>query len=297
MNPTFLIAGAAKSGTTSVYRYLKQHPQLFLPIPKEPKFITSQFINYPFKGPGDDLIEAEIAKSRAAYDRLFDLAGKEITAAGDASADNLYYYEQAIPVIKRELGDPKILIFLRNPVERAFSAYSHLVREGRESLDFRSALDTEEERIRNNYEFLWHYKKAGLYARQVEAYLQNFTSVKIFLLEDIIADKNKVINEIFRFLNVRQDVHIEDERIYNVSGKPKSRLLFRILKYPNPVKNTLKLLLPAEMRQQFRRSVDKLNLTKMQIDKKSEQYLKEYFREDVHALEEIINRKLPDWLK
>lgn len=295
--PTFLIVGAAKSGTTSVYHYLKQHPQIFLPTPKEPKYVSSRFIQYPFRGPGDDFIETTIAKTSEQYYRLFEGVKPEIAEIGDASADNLYYHEKAIPLIREEFGDPKILIFLRNPVQRAFSAYSHLIRESREKFTFMEALEMEEERIKQNYEFLWHYKKVGLYAPQVEAYLQNFTSVKIFLFEDIINNKNKVIKEIFHFLGVRADIEIEDEQVYNVSGRPKSRLLFQLLKYPNPIKNSLKLIMPAKMRQQFRRKVDNANLSKMKIDETSQKYLKEYYREDIRHLEKIINRELSAWTK
>ena len=74
-----------------------------------------------------------------------------------ASADTLYYYKSTVPFIKDFLGEPKILIILRNPVKRAFSAYKHLVRDGREHLTFEEGLIEEPDRISKNYELIYFY--------------------------------------------------------------------------------------------------------------------------------------------
>ena len=116
MLPNFLIVGAAKSGTTSLYRYLQQHPDIFMSQKKEPKFFSSQFLKFPFVGPGDQNMELSICKTFDKYESLFKYADN-IKAVGEASADNLYYYTHAIPLIKKYLGNVKILIILRNPID------------------------------------------------------------------------------------------------------------------------------------------------------------------------------------
>ena len=96
--PNFLVVGAAKAGTTSLYHYLKEHPEIFLPEIKEPKFITSQIVEYPFRGNGDELVEKGIIKRIAEYAALF-TGSENATVIGEASADTLYYYERAVSII------------------------------------------------------------------------------------------------------------------------------------------------------------------------------------------------------
>ena len=135
--PNFLVVGAGKSGTTSLYHYLKAHPGVFMSRIKEPGFIFAQFNKMPQSGVGDE--RQTTVGSFSAYCRLFeDAEGKK--AVGEASNDNLYHYERAIPYIKRFFGDIKIIIILRNPVDRAFSAYTYLLRDNREFLTFEEDL-------------------------------------------------------------------------------------------------------------------------------------------------------------
>jgi len=115
--PNFLIVGAAKAGTTSLGNYLSAHPNVFLSTPSEPKFLTSGFLEFPHQGPGDAEIDEGVISDFDEYKRLFE-GGKTAEARGEASADLLYYHERAIPVIREVLGDPKIIIILRDPVER-----------------------------------------------------------------------------------------------------------------------------------------------------------------------------------
>ena len=143
--PNFLIVGAAKSGTTSLYHYLKQHPEIYMSPVKEPKFITAQFLSFPFKGIGDEKVEQNIVKSYNEYCNLFKDVSKE-KIIGEASPDNLYFFEKAINIIIYHLKNPKIIIILRNPIERAFSAYMYFINCNREYLSFEEALKEEEKR-------------------------------------------------------------------------------------------------------------------------------------------------------
>ena len=146
MLPNFLIVGAAKAGTTSLFEYLGEHPQIFTPAKKEPKFFSYGCYPSPLKGPGDDLVESQIVKNFDEYKKLFDNSDA-YPLRGEASPDSLYYWNGAIPKIKKILGDVKIIIMIRNPANRAFSNYMHLIRDGRETLNFEAALDAEEYRI------------------------------------------------------------------------------------------------------------------------------------------------------
>jgi hypothetical protein len=116
VKPNFLIVGAAKSGTTSLYNYLKQHPDIYMPKHKEPLFMTSEiYANLSEKDPRRHLNDEAKVYTYEDYLRLFADAKNE-QMLGEASATYLYYYDVAIPKIKRYLGDPKIVIMLRDPV-------------------------------------------------------------------------------------------------------------------------------------------------------------------------------------
>ena len=138
--PNFLIVGAPKSGTTSFNYYLKEHPQIYMSRVKEPYFFTSQRLQLPESGPGD--YKRKYIKEFSQYKELFNNVGNEI-AIGEASTDTMFYHSFTINEIHKFVGDPKILIFLRNPVDRAFSAYTHLLRENREPHSFEEGLDQE----------------------------------------------------------------------------------------------------------------------------------------------------------
>jgi len=298
--PNFLIVGAAKAGTTSLYFYLKEHPEIYMSPVKEPKFITSNFLKFPFKGVGDDLVEKNIIKNFESYQKLF-LEVKNEKAIGEASADNLYYYKKSINYIKKILGEVKIIAILRNPIDRAFSAYSHLIRDSREFLTFEDALNQEENRKKENWEFIWYYKDVGFYYNQVKAYLENFSKVKVYLYDDLKKDPLSLVQDIYRFLEV-DDSFIPKSvgEKFNVSGIPKNKFLHEFLTTPNVIKSTMKplvkLILPKRTRQRFINKILQRNLKKPQIDPSTKQYLLNLYKEDIVELQNLIGRDLSSWL-
>src|SRR5690554_1769397 len=160
--PNFLIVGTAKSGTTSLVQYLKNHPKIFIPDIKEPRYFSYDLLkDNGYKGPGD-LENKKIAiKDKDEYENCFKKVREDVIAIGEASVETSFYFEHTIPKIKNEIGDPKIIILLRDPVKRAISAYSHLIREGRETLSIEEAIKNERLRRDNGYEFIWSYVSSG----------------------------------------------------------------------------------------------------------------------------------------
>ena len=140
MKPNFLIVGAAKCGTTSLYRYLSQHPDIFMPEWKE----LSLFIGDPF-GP------IHKVKKPYYYRKVFSKV-KNQTAVGEASTT--YLFDAAAPkIIKEQLGAIRIIITLRDPVNMSYSLYNHQLRKEGETIEnFEEALAKEEDR-RNDPEF------------------------------------------------------------------------------------------------------------------------------------------------
>ena len=152
MLPNFLIIGASKCGTTSLYYYLKQHPEISFSDLKEPKYFSSVNESFPHNGIGDKSVDKYAIKSLTEYKSLFaDLHNKRV---GEASPDTLYFYDKTASLIKETLGDIPIIIMLRNPVKRAFSAFMYLKRDSREKLSFRDGLLAENRRLKDNWDFI-----------------------------------------------------------------------------------------------------------------------------------------------
>jgi hypothetical protein len=181
MLPNLFLAGAARSGTTSLWRYLACHDGVFFPALKEPKHFTAPDNRFPHRGPGDAMVDAQVVHGRADYTRLFDQAG-DAAVVGDASIDAMYF--AGAPQRMREAcADARVVVLLRDPVARAFSAYKSLVLSGRETLPFEEALEREPDRVRDNWEFLWHYDRVGRYSEQVARVLAAFGRERVHVLQ------------------------------------------------------------------------------------------------------------------
>lgn len=282
--PDFLIVGAAKCGTTSLYNYLSQHDEIYLNKNKEPKYFVSKFLKFPLGGKGDNVTEELMVKSFKEYLSLFQpKQPHQIT--GEASVDYFFYADEVIEDIKSTLGDVKIIIMLRNPTERAFSAYKHLVRDVRETESFEKGLKLEHEREKRNYEFIWYYKKAGFYYESVKKYKENFSKVHVINFDDFIEETNRVMEELFIFLKVNPKFSIEKSTIYNKTGSPKSKFLQRALVgSPNQImRKAGRFLFSKRRRKKIREILENKNLNDKGL----------YLREDTRAkLDEIYANDL-----
>jgi len=298
--PNFLVVGAAKCGTSSLHRYLGQHADIFLPDIKEPRFISSQVTRFPLAGPGDDKVEAWYVKNYEDYVNLFNGADGH-TAVGEASADTLYFYKDTIPVIKQYLGDPKIIIMLRHPVKRAFSAYQHLVRDLREELSFEEGLKEEPRRIRDNWELIYHYTACSMYYDSVKAFMENFSSVKVILTDDQETRPKQTLRGVFRFLGVDPDFDVDTDIRYNISGKPKSQWIHQLLFNQNLARKIAKpivrRLFKPETRVRIVQHIQEKNLKRLSINPETARHLQEYFKDDIAKLEVLLKRDLSNWKK
>lgn len=300
MRPNFLIVGAAKAGTTSLYRYLDEHPDVFMCNPKEPKFFTSQILTLPHTGPGDARIDAERVSSLDTYDKLFEGASRA-RAIGEASADNLFFHQRVIDLIKTHCGNPKIVIILRNPVDRAISAYKFQYQQKREYLTFKEALANEEKRLADNWEFIWAYRAAGLYADGLDAFRKAFEHVKIIFNEDLRADPASVMTNLHEFLGVDPyPVRAMGETFNASKALPRSVRLQRWRGGHGFVGTSLSLLrrvMPPTVRDYVRKDVDRwMSSPDAQPSFASEsRWLFAEFAEDCDRVRALTGRALHGW--
>jgi DNA-binding TFAR19-related protein (PDSD5 family) len=296
--PNFLIIGAAKAGTTSLYHYLKQHPQVYLSPMKEPKFFALEGQDLDFGGPGgQEILRRSSVIDLAAYQRLFAGVSKE-RAVGEAST--LYLYSAEAPKrIKHYIPDAKLVAILRNPVERAYSNYLYMVRKGEElSRDFREALGEEEKRIHDNWMPTWHYQRRGLYFAQLKRYYDLFDAgqIKVYLYEDLSTDAAGLLKDMFQFLDVDETFLPKMSTKYNISGVPKNKALHNFLLKPHLIKSVLRPLLSASWRKRLSMSLSNRNLVRPTLPEEVRKQLLEIYRDDILRLEVLLARDLSKWL-
>ena len=215
--PDFVIIGAQKTGTSSLFRYLRQHPQLRVSFRKEVHF---------FDG-GLDPDADDFRKGQAWYRSHFPWKGSVADGQKVFEASPLYVFNPlAAKRIAELLPDAKLILVLRDPVERAISHYFHEVRKGREPLPLMEALQKEEERLApalasedyKSYEFIhYSYKSRGLYGEQLARYLEHFSMERILILssEDMFADPQSTLRQVFEFVGVDPEFWVGNLRPSN----------------------------------------------------------------------------------
>jgi hypothetical protein len=208
LDPTFLIIGAAKSGTTSLHETLVRHPALGASLDKEPRYFD---VNY---GRGRGWYRAQFPlRSYRLRTRL--RFGVE-PAVGEATP--YYLFHPHVPSrVRRDYPEMKLIAVLRDPIERAYSHYQHQVRIGREQRSFEQAVAEEAELIGPELERMladqtyesdvyrrYSYVSRGLYAEQLERWLARFPAQQLLVLssEDLFARPADTLAEICRFLGI-----------------------------------------------------------------------------------------------
>jgi hypothetical protein len=297
--PNFLLIGAAKSGTSSVFAYLGQHPEVFISPAKEPNYFALAGQQVCYAGPGDSIVNQTSITRRDAYEALFRSA-RQGMAVGEASTLYLYM-PTAAEAIRREVPDARLLAILRDPAERAYSSYLHMRRDGREPLDsFEAALDAEEARVRANWEHLWHYSRLGFYHAQLRRYYDRFprAQIRVWLYEELEREPERVLCEVFTFLGV-DPTFVPDMSVkHKVAGTPRSRALHAVLTRPNPAKTLAKRLLPSHIRGRLYGSLMQKNIVSQRERLRPEVRLRlqHLYRGDVESLSALLGRDLSAWL-
>ena len=295
--PTFIIIGAAKAGTTSLFRYLGQHPDVFVSPVKEPRFFALEGHPLDFKGPGDEQrLRTTTRTTLEAYRELF--AGRrDERVAGEGSVLYLQH-PRAAPAIARAIPDVKIVAILRDPVERAHSGFLYHVRDEREPLPtFEEALRAEPERIAQGWYHGWAYRDQGFYHRHLQRYLEHVDRERIHvcLHEDLDRNPHGVLAGVFRFLEVDDTFRADVSIRWNPSGRPRSRRAQRLLTGRNPVKEAVKRVIPERWGQRVIDRVMTVNLERPPVAPETRAELVAGYADDVHRLEELIGRDLTHW--
>ena len=299
--PNFLIFGAAKSGTTSLQMYLKQHPEVFFPDYKEPNFYALEGYDLPRLGPAPPEVMQALIYSRSIVDRehyesLF-LNPSGAKASGEASVRYLYFKE-APEKISQEIPNVKLIAVLREPVSRLYSHYCMNRQYQLEPLELLEAVEAEDERIQKDWGWDWHYKGLGMYSAQLQRYFDRFdrSQIKVFFYEEFQKEPQRVIRECFEHLSVNPDFVPDMQARGKVAYRGRNQALDRWLHWPSSSRKALTSALPGRVMKPVLENLRKWNSSPVpRLQKEERQSLEKHFVEDLTNLETLLQRKVP-WL-
>ncbi|QNL22963.1 sulfotransferase domain-containing protein [Hyphobacterium sp. CCMP332] len=283
--PNFLIVGAAKSGTTSLFDQLCRHPEVFKPYIKEPGYFIP-------------LNQYSSINTWEEYQNIF-RGANNFKARGEASVTYLFD-EQSPELIKEKLGEEvRILIILRNPIDMSYSLWQHRKRDLKEEFDFFEALKLRDTKNPNaisvkSIEYDWDYLNRAKYYEQVKRYIDKFKNVKILIFEDYIKNVNLQFKEVCEFLGINPQITVELES-KNTAYKPRFPLIQKALTYQLSIKKILKKILPHNFLVGLKSKVENLNkveTTSQKLDSKDRIKLASQFKEDVENLSKLIGKDL-----
>jgi hypothetical protein len=291
--PNFFIVGAARAGTTSLYSYLAQHPQIFVSSLKEPHF---------FSGVEPRPEERHLIKCvtrEPEYLALF-YGGDAFLARGEASTSYLWS-EKAPVLIKQHIPEARIIVLLRDPVERAYSHYLLDIREGRLRRPFFQALMEDFESSSKGWFTSNLYVELGFYYQQVERYYRVFqpNNILILMFQDLINDPSQVLFQVTSFLGVdpKYVPYIDTESAHNLYAAPRNQLAQRmlfwgrrpILRLPRAI---YKRMAPKTLQGFFRKRVLRKRSSKPTMDMQARLFLQGIYEPNVQALEHLLQRDL-----
>jgi hypothetical protein len=276
--PNLFLVGAARAGTTSTWHYLQTHPQIFMSRIKEPHFFSRASV------PGLPTVKREDE-----YLALFAGAGAA-AYRGEASVSYLWDNRSA-QKIRRAVPHARILVSLRDPVERAYSHYWLYVHLGLERRDFRSAVHEELDSPPDPAAVPPPYVARGLYAGQVERYLNLFEHVHVLFFDDLVADARSTMRGVFEFLSVDPAPADEMEPVqHNAFRAPRSRSLRRAVEEGR--RRRLSRLLPFRARLPLARALT-APAPKPALDAETHSLLRGLYADSDRRLGELLGRRLP----
>lgn len=291
MLPTFLIAGVAKAGTTSLYNYLAKHPNICMSPIKEPNYFRNQ-------PDGPRTVEKTQSHPQQAprdlewYKSLFAHCEPE-NARGEASG---YFHRPEAPaLIKRTIPDARLIFILRNPVERAFSHYWQAIKNG-------ESLPPFDEAVRNEHPTIRRLLHISAYAEHLEAFYNEFRSEQILLLlfDDLVQSPHSVVNCAYEHIGVDATLgSIGEYKPHNKASLPRSKVVKGILARGGNVVKPIPM--PSFLEGPLYRMATGLkarnsqSLGDVRMKDRTRNYLSKQFTHDIRYVEQCLDRNLSHW--
>jgi len=281
--PNFFIVGAPKAGTTSLHAYLNEIPEIFMSSQKEPNYFSSKIVGKKFQ-PG-------AFRDKKEYLHLFE-EGANMKYIGEASPT--YLADPDAPHLIHQVSPhAKIIISLRDPVERLYSHYLMFKSKGRINsslskqidLELKYGVDPEKPRI--------GVKLYSSYYENAQRYIDIFGSqqVKILIFEEWVKNVKKTVEEILQFLDLNFKLTDFKEKIHNPYVETRGPLAVKLRKSKS-VKKLARMFLSSSTRKSIDKKILHEEKPKPILDDSNRKLLKELYVDDVKKLENLLNRKI-----
>lgn len=284
MKPNFFIVGGTKCGTTNISYYLNEHPQVFISELNEPYYFCKFDVSSDFKR--DSMIT-----NKEKYLKLFEKAKKH-KAIGEASSVYLHC-PQAASEIKKTFPDSKIIISLRDPIERAHSNYFSNKFMNFDKRSFSQIIDEHERQLKNNEFFIYNILEPGFFSKHIQRYQKYFSKdeIKIVIFEEYIKNTIPTIESILSFLGIEEKItfHKHPKGAYRV---PKNSFSKTIIKN-SKIRNIATRIIPTVTRQKMGDRFLLKQTSKPIMSSEENERLKRIYEYEVSKIEKLLNRKLP----
>lgn len=301
--PTFLVVGGARCGTTGLVEGLRSHPAVFVTDPKEPHYFALHRTGAQFTAPGDEhTINRVSVTDREAYLALYpdpERGRQGYLALGDGSVSTMYYHEEALPEVLAVNPGMKLVMLLREPVERAYSAHQYMRARGLEPVaGFLEAVALEEERRAAGWHHIWHYTAMSRYADSVAAMQAAVPpeQLGIWFYDDLNRDYEGTVSAVLRFLGVPAVLgEASGVPRVNISGQPRYKPVHAVLKMATgnaAVRTAVKQATSYRFRERVRRRV----LRSDTLPVEAREQLTPLFESDLARLRTLLPSPGPDWL-
>jgi hypothetical protein len=285
--PTFIVIGVAKGGTTSMYRYLDQHPEIFMCPDKGPNYFGYEDAkDWRWHDEGEPpLLRHFKVATLEEYEALFEGVTNE-RAVGEVSPQ-YFRCPTAARRIHESIPDVKLVASLRNPADRAFSGFLMRTRRGEAVGNAHAELTSDSSHV-----------KEGFYYERMKRYFDAFDSaqIKVYLFDEFKESPADVLRDLFAFVDVDTGFVPDTTVRHNPANVPRSAFLNRILYQPRVIRG-VKAVLPASLEKTAKRLRQRNLSPAPSFPPDLRATLLDSYREDILRLGELIDRDLSRWFE
>ena len=299
--PDFFVAGVPKAGTTALHTALARHPALFMSAVKEPKFFLTDGPPPADGGPGDVKTYREHVWRRGDYEALFDGAPPGVRT-GESTPFYLYNRD-AQRRIRTLIPHARLIVVLRDPIERAHSNWVHMWSAGLDpSGDFLEACAKEEQRVAAGWADFWRYTGLGLYGEQLRHLYTVFPRehVLVFRYRQLLADPLPALDRVCAFLGVRTGLLAELPR-ENVTAQPHATLRHSLVSIARRASTAFSAMLPGHLgagtTDRLEHMLQQDAAPRRPLTWEQREALIPTFKADIALLESITGEDFSDWLR
>ena len=284
MDPNFFIVGGAKCGTTNMSYNLMEHEKIFMPELNEPYYFCR--LDVP-----NDFQRNSMIKDKTKYLDLFKNA-KNCKAVGEATSAYLHC-PHAAEDIKKHFPDAKIIILIRNPIDRAHSAYFSYQFMHPDQRSFGEMIEDHENKIKKKEFFLYSILDPGFYSKHIKKFQSVFPAeqIKIIVFEEYIKNVEFTIKSILDFLDLDTSITFKEQK-KGAYRAPKNKISNKLLQNTE-FRSIATKIIPTVYRQKIGDKFLVKQTKKPSMLPQERKNLEKIYEIEVKNLQNLLNRKLP----